>query len=138
MRGARLECPSPQTHARRGFAPAGTPRSPAIWSLQHTSEMSSSSLPVQRGPRVPRRDWRSSSRQCKFLYCGAWAGCRAHLSAGELLRTLQPLKVSLLGREVCVLAWRFLFLFVVVRDIDPVKSPHPRALESECAVASLG
>lgn len=87
---------------------------------------------------MPRRDWRSSSRQCKFLYCRAWAGCRAHLSAGELLRTLQPLKVSLLGRKVCVLAWRFLFLFVVVRDIDPVKHPHPCALESECTVASLG
>lgn len=33
--GSEARVPLPPTHARRGFTPAGTPRSPAIWSLQH-------------------------------------------------------------------------------------------------------
>lgn len=100
--------------------------------------MRSSSLPAQSGPGCLGEIGGAPAASASFCTAVRGPGCRAHLSAGELLRTLQPLKVSLLGREVCILAWRFLFLFVVVRDIDPVKHPHTRALESECAVASLG
>lgn len=73
VRGARLECPSP-TRARRGFAPAGdTKISSDLVPTARVFEMSSHSLPAQRGPRAPRRGRRSRSRQCKFPYRCAWA-----------------------------------------------------------------
>lgn len=69
VRGARLECPSPHS------CPQGlrTKISSDLVPTARVFEMSSHSLPAQRGPRAPRRGRRSRNRQCKFPYRCAWA-----------------------------------------------------------------
>lgn len=108
--------PLPPTHARRGFAPAAGDAkiSSDLVPTERVFEMSSHSLPAQKGPRAPRCGRRSRSRQCKFPYRCAWARLQG-APVRQALRTLQTLKVSRLGREVCVLPWRFYFFPSVVK-----------------------